>query len=395
VKPILTVAALVAAGQPITTELVSANVLRLTQGATTMFMTRSKLALAALVLVVILGGGTALIPQPHATARQVNNKSPHTTKQMVTKADAPKVEVDWEEGSLFTPQSGKGDQIFCSALSPDGKLLACGLSLNGKVLEAKTGKEKFVLPVSMMMCLSFSPDGKTLATGHFDALMLWDVATGKMIATLDPESNINKVAFSRDGKFLVSAETGKLRIWSMDTKKEVRQLDPGAGETHVVYGAAFSPDGKYIASAEGHARTAIIWEVATGKIVRVLTGHKGYVLAVAYSPDGKLLVTSSGEGEVKLWDAKTGKEKATLKSPKRTGVCLAISPDGKLLASAGGEDKSVLLWDLTTSKELVTLKRHTEQVWTVAFSRDGKTLVSAGDDAVRLWVAKSKPAPKE
>ncbi len=59
------------------------------------------------------------------------------------------------------------------------------------------------------------------------------------------------------------------------------------GHSDIVYGAAFSPDGKLLATASGDGTTRL-WNVGTGACTRVLTGHTGIVSAVAFSPDGAL-----------------------------------------------------------------------------------------------------------
>ena len=44
-----------------------------------------------------------------------------------------------------------------------------------------------------------------------------------------------------------------------------------------------------------------IWEVATGKELRTLTGHSDIVFSVAYSPDGRYLASGSRDKTIKIW----------------------------------------------------------------------------------------------
>jgi WD40 repeat protein len=110
---------------------------------------------------------------------------------------------------------------------------------------------------------------------------------------------MNGAAFSPDGKYIATASVDKMaHLWEVESGKEIRQF---IGHTDILYSVAFSPDGKYIAttSADGTAR---LWDVQTGQELRRFVGHTAGVQNVAFSPDGKYLATVSDDGTARLWD---------------------------------------------------------------------------------------------
>jgi WD40 repeat protein len=112
----------------------------------------------------------------------------------------------------------------------------------------------------------------------------------------------------------------------------------------------------------------------------------GFDPRAAYNPDGTLLASASATGAVHLWDVAAGREVAKLDGHRNTSIDVAFHPDGSLLASTGALDRTVRLWDVAKRTPIAVLEGHTDAVWRVAFSADGKLLASSSNDkTVRLW----------
>jgi WD40 repeat protein len=70
----------------------------------------------------------------------------------------------------------------------------------------------------------------------------------------------------------------------------------------MVNGVAFSPDGKYIATASADNK-ASLWNATTGNPISFLR-HGGAVNYVVFSPDGKYIATASVDSTARLFTAK-------------------------------------------------------------------------------------------
>jgi WD40 repeat protein len=404
-------ALLFASNQTAAAGLISAPVAALTEGVLkAMLVTKLKIVTAVMLTVGVVGSGAGMLTYRAMAGQpvQVAEKQPNDEGAKPPQAKRPKEakSAAWRERVAFEKQK---HPVQTLAFSPDGKRLATG-SADGAMMLWDVASGKVLLKFDGMTggavsAVAFSPDGKLIAKGGINnedmpptgEVILLDAASGKMLAKhTGQKDRVASVAFSPDGKFLAAGvRDGTVRLWEAKTNKAIYVFK---WNSQVVNGIAFSPDGKTLATAGSKAflrsgdqpAEVKLWDVRSGKELRALVIHARAALGVAFSPDGKTLAVAGGEQEATVWDAATGKKIIELIHTGGRVRCLAWSPDGKILAS--GDGPVIRLWDVATGKVVIELKVGAGQVHCIAFAPDGKRLATGsgkpgkdGVGEVKIW----------
>ncbi len=213
-----------------------------------------------------------------------------------------------------------------------------------------------------------------------------------MLRSIDePGGAVERLSFSPSGDILASGgKDGTIRLWRTPDARLLRLL---GGHKYYIMALAFSADGNMLASG-GTDTSVRVWSVADGRSLRVLKGYSGRIMVLAFNADGRILASADDAGTVILWRTSDWQPLQTI----RCGcwiLDIAFSPDSEVLAICSGSDlvpaASLHLWGVSDGIQLQILIHEYTDALSVAFSPRGKVLAAGcTDGTIRLFT----PAPR-
>ena len=239
-------------------------------------------------------------------------------------------------------------------------------------------------------------------------------------ASVALDTYVVDIAWAHDSRALAVAggEGGVVLVADVTEKPRARVLGEHAMGTIAV---AWQPGTSVVASS-GQDSSVVLWDTASGGVIKRLRPGMGWTERIAWSPDGKLLAAATGK-VLSLWNGagepvhkfepyaatiaalawdKPGRDVAAaiqggicvqrieppqfgLRRHTWPAACLtaAFSPNGKFLAS-GTQDGTVHFWNLTTGKDS-QMRGYAAKVLMTEWSANSRYLATAAGNEVIVW----------
>lgn len=368
-----------------------------------------------------------------------------------------------DDGTLseWDVETGRLDYQFFEARSFDGVSVAVNTAAEIALIGHEDGSiyiwELFTLParvaneyfeLDLMSRARFVNLDDTLHVlsfggnwGEFNfqpQLQLWNALTSNPVELNFPQHDYMSfvLAVSDDNNYALSGTSAsapgiarrealnRLVLWNIGTGETAFEIEYEQGMD--VHAAAFDPSGVegQLRIASSWGRDIRLWDVASGEVIQIFTGHERNVQDIVFSDDGQTLISVGDDDTIRVWDVLSGEERLRIELEGRSPFVLlsdegiitaqtenhialwsledgsllgefvghedfvesaALSDDGQYLLS-GSADNSAIIWDLATRKIVQRFPDHFGRIWDVDFSPDNEYILTVSDaDGVIVW----------
>ncbi|GIM93284.1 DUF4062 domain-containing protein [Paractinoplanes toevensis] len=264
-----------------------------------------------------------------------------------------------------------------------------------------------------------APNGTWLATAADDGtIRLWNPAAARaQSGGPEPTVRLSAVSATPGGRVATGTDTSEVHLWNLADGTRSLLAGSEADQLQEIRDIAIAPDGSWIAAAQ--SETVLVWDRASGEILRRLPAHaaflvagpdsswlavggaglqvwnprNGHLLETHFGPvtahaaaaDGRILAVAERTGPVSLW-AGPGTEPVILHDlgPHAPEPAMAMAPDGSWLVISDGSG-DVQIWDCRRRSLRRTIDLGTTFPDSFAVTASGLICTVGHDQTIRLW----------
>lgn len=235
-----------------------------------------------------------------------------------------------------------------------------------------------------------SKRGKLLVSASKDSsIKIWDVDTLETIVTINNahDSAIRKLLFSMNAHLLCCSEDHTISEWGVYTasKKKMIQSDHSVlcmtwwkGNEYLVEAGTFSDE-----TGDCYINVVKYSAFSGSSLEKTLLGHKNTIWQLIV--DVNQLVSCSSDKSVRVWDLESGKCMRVLIGHKDE-VYAIYKLDPRCVVS-GGKDLSLKFWNISTATCMHTISNaHDAPIVCIEYCKSKKMLITASaDQTIKLW----------
>jgi RNA polymerase sigma factor (sigma-70 family) len=277
------------------------------------------------------------------------------------------------------------------AISPDGKTLATGIldEWDARLWNLGTGQQQNRIRFDdANLDFHFSSDGRSLiALGTDKKLTYWDTVSGaqqkRLLTPLEGSHGFH--VLSQDRRMFVSPERKngfetKIFAWDTVTGTKINQIVC----FNKLVAMGISTDNRYVYGWD--QEKVLVWNLATGKLIRdFAAGVKSFGAGI-FSADGKWFLYGLGGHPYLLYDLDKGQQARRFETTefKEDISCFVFSPNGRYVA-LGHFDGTIDLLEFASGKlRHQLIGGHQAAIQKLLFTPDSHRLVSASADTTAL-----------
>jgi WD40 repeat protein len=317
-------------------------------------------------------------------------------------------DITQEADPILLPNVSTVGQTF---FHPDGRRLVTTETDRGEngqvILWDTTTKQRTQLtktPVARFSSIDMAPDGSLLAffgnkdtkLGLTGACEIWDLTTERLIHSVQDPAVLHSLAFHPKKRFFLRS-TGQDHkpgtLWGFDIDSE-KQTNLGSPHKSGVSRIAYISDGNRYATA-GYDGFVRIWDSHSNDKISEFAA-KAAVHNICFNKDESLLAAAVGNNTLVIWDVASGKEIQTLRGHREFWgrIGLFFSPDGRRLFSVLGEDfdSELRVWDTSTWLEVFAYKDRVRYRCPLraALSPDGHRMAMTSLAGIKIFDARPR-----